>query len=65
PPQTTILLGGSVMEEKLREVNRIKGCYALVDRDLRPPVRRSDSRLPELIPQEVFHQSQLMKMNIL
>ncbi|KAI4821033.1 hypothetical protein KUCAC02_028985, partial [Chaenocephalus aceratus] len=32
PPQTTILLGGSVMEEKLREVNRIKGSYALVDR---------------------------------
>lgn len=32
PPQTTIHLGSGVMEEKLREVNRIKGSYALVDR---------------------------------
>ncbi|TNN67032.1 hypothetical protein EYF80_022805 [Liparis tanakae] len=29
---TTIHLGGGVMEEKLREGNRIKGYYALLDR---------------------------------
>lgn len=31
-PQTTIHLGGGIMEEKLWEGNRIKGFYALVDK---------------------------------